>query len=240
MRRPFGHTLEGIPRRVLTPQEWEVVDAGEDMRWVLTPSEWREVERFKALGKLRPVGGGDFATACVLARASVVDGTGVTGLTETIASASPLYAGSGASTLGSGGFWYQGRSLRFWCWGRLNTGASASTMTLNMHLDTTGGASLGASAAVSIVVSQTNISFFVKYNVTCRTIGAAGTLFGMGALEANPAVIASTNQPVMMPASVPTTATIDTTVNHQLVFTAVFSATGHTLTPHIEHWETLN
>lgn len=222
-----------MPRRPLTAEEWRRADHAAALR------RWQMAEAARR-GDPFPIGGADMATATVLARASIVDGTGVTGTTETIASASPLYPGSGSNTLGTGGFWYPGKSLRFWCWGRLNTGASASTMTLNMRLDTTGGASLGASAAVSIVVSQTNISFFLKYMVTCRSVGTSGTLFGIGALEANPAVIASTNQPMMLPASAPTTATIDTTTNHQLVFTAVFSATGHTLTPHLEHWETLN
>jgi hypothetical protein len=182
----------------------------------------------------------DNASAVVLQRISLADGAAITGTTEGIISASPNWAGSGTNTAGTGGFWYPGKSVRFTSAGRLTTPASAGTMTLNMRLDTITGASLGASGALAVIASQTNVSYWFEYIVTCRSVGTAGTLFGMGKFVVNPIVLASTAQPAMMPATGPTTATIDTTGNHQLVWTALFTATAPTITAHLEHWEALN
>jgi hypothetical protein len=42
-----------------------------------------------------------------------------------------------------------------------------------------------------------------EFAVHCRSIGSTGTLFGTGFAKFNPAVIASTNQPILIPASAP-------------------------------------
>lgn len=189
---------------------------------------------------LLPVSGGDEASGVVVARYALADGASITGTTEGILSASPVYGGSGTNTAGTGGFWRPGKMVRFTTWGRMTTAATPGNATFNMRLDTISGASLGASAAITLSASQTNISWWAEYLVTCRSVGTAGTLFGMGKVEANPSLIASTAQPVMLPASAPTTATIDTTANHQLVFTILYSVTGDTALLHEELWETLN
>jgi hypothetical protein len=63
------------------------------------------------------------------------------------------------------------------------------------------GVSICATAAVALTANQTNLSWEATFYVSCRSIGPTGTLFGTGWLEANPAVIASSLQPIMIPAS---------------------------------------
>jgi hypothetical protein len=75
-------------------------------------------------------------------------------------------------------------------------------LTQNYHetIDANG-TSIVASAAFALIASQTNMSWNCELYIHCRSIGTAGTLFGSGWIEFNPAVVASTAQPLLIPAS---------------------------------------
>lgn len=213
-------------------------------RWLQSYMEaqsvlYRTRQRYPfALGKRN-----DYASAVVASSVLSAAGAGITGTTKAAVLTSPVYAGSGGNTTGTvgAGFWYPGKAIRLTSYGSLNTTA-AGTATWDMNLNTTGGASLGASAAITLVTGQTNSSWHLNYIATCRSVGSSGTIIGMGSLESNPAVIASTAQTVMMPATGPTTATIDTTAaaGNSLLWCVTFSLTGNTITPHLAFWEALN
>jgi hypothetical protein len=62
--------------------------------------------------------------------------------------------------------------------------------------------------------------------VRCRSLGATGSLIATGMFSANPAIIASTNQPVMIPASTAAAQTVDLTANN--VLSPQFARSGST------------
>jgi hypothetical protein len=117
-----------------------------------------------------------------------------------------LYPASNFPLLGGQYFARIGKKLRLRLFGRATTGATPGNLTLALFYGTgadANGVSICASAAVALAANQTNISWEAIFQVHCRSIGSAGTLFGTGRLVCNPALIASTAQPVMIPASAP-------------------------------------
>jgi hypothetical protein len=108
--------------------------------------------------------------------------------------------------LGTQYFNKEGRKLKIAAFGKMTTGATPGNLVFELLFGTNAdanGASLCASAAITLIASQTNIVWGCEFYVQCRSKGAAGTLFGRGWLEANPALIASTAQPIMIPPSAP-------------------------------------
>jgi hypothetical protein len=106
--------------------------------------------------------------------------------------------------LGTQFFNKPGRKLRIRLFGKMTTGATPGNLTMAILFGTNAdanGVSVCTSAAVALIASQTNISWEATFYIHCRSIGPTGTLFGTGWLEANPAIIASTAQPIMIPAS---------------------------------------
>jgi hypothetical protein len=107
-----------------------------------------------------------------------------------------------------------GRKLRIRAFGKITTGATPGNLTMALLWGTgadANGTSVLASAAVALIASQTNISWAFEAYLHCRALGSSGSLFGTGYFEANPAVIASTAQPILMPASAAAAATVDLT-----------------------------
>lgn len=72
-------------------------------------------------------------------------------------------------------------------------------------------AALGASTTNAGVASKSNISWWADAYVTCRTIGASGTLVGWGLLLMDLVIQLSTTQPNLIPASALTAVSVDTT-----------------------------
>lgn len=72
-------------------------------------------------------------------------------------------------------------------------------------------AALAAGATVAGTVSQTNISWTAWMIMECRTAGATGTCRIYGEWRPAVALLASTLQPYLFPASAPADITIDTT-----------------------------
>lgn|SRR5678815_88789 len=122
------------------------------------------------------------------------------------ATAKALYPASNFPALGGQYFARPGKKLHIVLFGRMTTVLTPGNLTLVCYYGTgadANGVIICQSAAVALVASQTSISWQLDIMVHCRTIGNAGTLFGCGVFQCNPALIASTAQPVMIPASIP-------------------------------------
>jgi hypothetical protein len=117
-----------------------------------------------------------------------------------------LYPPSNSPVLG-GQYWVRpGKKLHIVAYGRITTAVTPGNLTLSIYYGTgadANGTVLAASAAIALVASQTSLTWNCDFMVHCRSIGSTGTLFAIGQFTCNPAVIASTAQPVMIPASAP-------------------------------------
>jgi len=117
-----------------------------------------------------------------------------------------LYPVSNFPALGGQYFARVGKKMRIRAFGRMTTGATPGNLTMGVLYGTgadANGVVLASSAAIALIASQTNLSWEADILVHCRSIGSAGTLFVTGKFICNNAVIASTNQPLMIPASAP-------------------------------------
>lgn len=97
-----------------------------------------------------------------------------------------------------------GRKLRIRAFGKITTAATPGNGQVGILFGTgadNNGVNVCQSAAFALVASQTNLSWNIELYISCRSIGATGTLFGTGWIEFNPGVVASTAQPLMIPAS---------------------------------------
>jgi len=115
-----------------------------------------------------------------------------------------LYPPSNFPVLGGQYFARPGKKIRVRLFGKITTGATPGNLTIDVYYgDGTdaNGVLLASSAAVALTASQTNLSWTADILVHCRSIGSAGTLFVTGEVGANVGVIASTLQPVLVPAS---------------------------------------
>jgi len=168
----------------------------------------------------------DSASAEVIHGVDIAAGTSVAGTTIGIINTSPTWAGSGSGTTqqSGGGFWAVGRSVKGYVRGTTTTGATPGTITIDVRLDTTGGAAVMTSGALTLLASQTTSSWELFFDITCRTLGSAGTLFGMGRWTAGTALFAAGS--AMLPATAPATTTIDTTANHVFVVCVTESQAG--------------
>jgi len=188
----------------------------------------------------------DSATAEVLSSVDIGAAVSIAGTTEAAIAVSPTYPGSGAAVgtqttanrVGGSVFWRPGLTIEVILRGTLTTGVTPGTLVLNWRLDTIAGASLGASASLTLIASQTTLSWEFIGDIVCRSVGTGGTLFGMGKLEVNNAVLASTAQPVMVPPSAPVTCAIDTTAAHQIIVTALESNAGTSMICQQQFWRT--
>ena len=117
-----------------------------------------------------------------------------------------LYPASNFPALGGQYFARPGKALHIVAFGRMTTGATPGNLTLGCLYGTgadANGVVLASSAAVALVANQTNMSWNLDLMVHCRSIGSTGTLFTCGWFQCNPALIASTAQPLMIPATAP-------------------------------------
>lgn len=111
-------------------------------------------------------------------------------------------------------YWWAGKKVRLEVFGRITTAATPGNLTLALFYGTgadANGVSLAASAAQTLVASQTNISWRAELIVHCRTTGSAGALFCTGMAQFGTAVIAAGS--FLLPASAPAaSASVDLTV----------------------------
>jgi hypothetical protein len=117
-----------------------------------------------------------------------------------------LYTPSNFPVLGGNYFARPGKKIHIRLFGRMTTGATPGNLTISAYYgDGTdaNGTIIVASAAFALTASQTNLAWECDIFVHARSLGSAGTLFGTGMFNANVGVVASTLQPVMIPASAP-------------------------------------
>jgi|SRR6185503_5412215 len=115
-----------------------------------------------------------------------------------------LYPLAAHPPLGKQYFARVGKKVRLRLFGKITTGATPGNGTWAVYWGSgadANGVLLVSSAAHALTASQTNLSFEVTLFVSCRSIGATGTLFVNGMASYNVGVVASTLQPVMIPAS---------------------------------------
>jgi hypothetical protein len=123
-----------------------------------------------------------------------------------LATAVPLYPASNFPVLGGQYFSRPGKAIRVKLFGRCTSALTPGNVSFAIYYGTgaaTNGVLLASSAAVAWSASQTNMSFQVEVDITCRTTGSAGTLFCTGQAGFNNAAVASTLQPLMIPATAP-------------------------------------
>ena len=113
--------------------------------------------------------------------------------------------------------------------GIISTGASG-TLTISPFYGGSGGVALGASGAQTVVISLTNVPWYLKMVLVFRTIGAAGansTLTCTGTWEASGAVATAGSSMGITFGSTSTTSTsVDATVNKDVTVQKTLSVAG--------------
>lgn len=123
-----------------------------------------------------------------------------------LSTAVPLYPASNFPVLGGQYFARPGKKLKIRLFGRCSSLATPGNVSFAIYYGTgaaANGVLLASSGAVAWIASQANMSFMIEVVVTCRSTGSAGTLFCTGKAQFNVAAVASTNQPLMIPATAP-------------------------------------
>jgi hypothetical protein len=122
------------------------------------------------------------------------------------ATAKALYTASQFPVLGGQYFSRVGKKLKIRLYGQITTVLTPGNGSFNVYYgsgaDATG-VLLMTGAPVALSASRTNDVWTAEIIVTCRTTGSAGTLFCTGAAHFSVTVIASTLQPIMLPATAP-------------------------------------
>jgi hypothetical protein len=103
--------------------------------------------------------------------------------------------------------------------GRLTTAATPGNGQFNLYwgsgLDATGTV-IGSSSTFALTANQTSMTWVCQFWVRARALGATGSLLVLGEAGFNPAVVSSTLQPIMIPASIPAPVTVDLTAANVL------------------------
>ena len=130
------------------------------------------------------------------------------------ATAKALYPAVTFPVLGAGYFARVGKKLRIRLFGRITTVLTPGNGSFDIYWGTgadANGTILASSAALALSASQTNLSWSVEIDVTCRKLNDAsnGALLVTGEAQFNVGVLASTLAPMMIPASAPAQVTVD-------------------------------
>lgn len=131
--------------------------------------------------------------------------------------------------LGSNYFSYIGKAVRISLFGRITTGATPGNGTFDIYWGNgtnANGTLLASSAAFALTASQTNLSWWCQIVARCRAQGSSGSLIVTGLTSFNNAVVATSLQPVLIPASAPAATTCDLTQAN--VISVQFKRSGST------------
>lgn len=146
--------------------------------------------------------------------------------------------------LGANYFSYVGKALRITLFGRMTTAATPGNGSWDIYWGTgadANGTVIGSSAAVALTASQTNMSWRMECIVRCRSLGATGSLLVTGEWRANVAVLATSLQPALIPATAAAATTVDLTAAN--VISPQFKRSGstaETIQVHDVIYESLN
>lgn len=118
-----------------------------------------------------------------------------------------------ARTILPANYWRVGKTVKVTAFGKVTTDGTAGNYVFELAYGSGDApAPLAAGATVAGTVSQTNVSWMAEGYMECRSIGTSGTARMWGTWRPVVAVLASTLQPYLFPASAPADITIDTTV----------------------------
>lgn len=119
------------------------------------------------------------------------------------ATAKALYPSTHFPVLGASYFNRVGKMIRIRAWLKMVLGATPGNFSFNVHwgtgADANGTLICVAGTPVALTGSVTKCGY-VDVSVRCLTTGAAGTLQAIGMAWFDPAIIASTLQPIVFPA----------------------------------------
>lgn len=129
-----------------------------------------------------------------------------------------LYPAAIWAATSGGSYWWVGKMVRVFCFGKMTTAATPGNLTIEIRLATTdaGGTILATSAATALAASKTNISWELDCTVKCRAVGSgtAGSLFAYGQFAFDGAgglFTTAANNPLLIPASAAAATGVDTT-----------------------------
>jgi len=144
--------------------------------------------------------------------------------------AKALYSASAFPVLGGQYFARPGRKLKIRLAGKLTTGATPGNGSFDIYYGTgadANGVVLASSAALALSVNQTTVTWWLELYIRCITTGSAGTLRAIGMAHFNVNVLASTLQPMMIPAATSVdSAAVDLTAS--LIPSVQFKRSGST------------
>lgn len=122
------------------------------------------------------------------------------------ATAKALYTASQFPVLGGHYFARPGKKLKIRLFGQITTALTPGNGSFNVYYGTgadANGVLLMTGTPVALSASRTNDVWNAEIVVSCRTIGSAGTLFVTGEATFSVTTIASTLQPILLPATAP-------------------------------------
>ena len=138
-------------------------------------------------------------------------------------------------------YWWAGKLVRIRMFGRITSGSTSNTVTFSLlwgNGTSANGTVLASSAAITLVASQTNLSFEMELYVRCRGIGSSGSLLATGKIFFNSAVVATFVQ--LMPASAAAPVTVDLTAANVLSPQVLSSVATDSITIHDFSFEAMN
>ena len=146
--------------------------------------------------------------------------------------------------LGANYFSFVGKAMRITLFGRMTTAATPGNGSWDIYWGTgadANGTVLASSAALALTASQSNMSWRLECIVRCRALGASGSLLVTGEWRANVAVLATSLQPSLIPATAAAATTVDLTAAN--VISPQFKRSGstaETMQVHDVLYESLN
>jgi hypothetical protein len=147
------------------------------------------------------------------------------------ATAKALYPAGSFPSLGAGYFnQFLGKKIRIRMFGRITTAATPGNGSFDVYFGTgadANGTILASSAALALTAAQTNLSWMLELVVTVRALGASGALLVTGEAKFNNAVLASTLQPMLIPASAAAQVAVDLTSAN--IISVQFKRSGSTV-----------
>lgn len=120
------------------------------------------------------------------------------------ATAKALYTPSAFPVLGGQYFVRPGKKLKIRLFGKMTTVLTPGNGSFNVYYGNgadANGVLLMTGTPVALSASQTNLSWRAEINVRCVSTGSAGTLYCTGHAHFHVSLIASTLQPILLPAS---------------------------------------
>jgi hypothetical protein len=149
------------------------------------------------------------------------------------ATAKALYPANSFPPLGAGYFQqFVGKKIRIKMFGRITTAATPGNGSFDIYFGTgadANGTILASSAAIALLANQTNLSWTLTIDVTVRKLNDAsnGALLVTGIAHFNVAVMASTTQPMLIPASAAAQVAVDLTTSN--IISVQFKRSGSTV-----------